>query len=1010
MRAFPGSSRSVLPLGAASAASVPASADAQAGPARDRPPAERWLAFLAGQGLHPKLAVSTPGDADEREADAVAERVMRMTAPVTAPLEISTATSAALARACCGSCETDDERRIGRKIARRAPDGGSVAQRSARNAATAVASGGAPLAPTERAFFEPRLGHDLSSVRIHTGARAAQAADGINALAYTHGQDIAFAPGQYRPGTPEGRRLLAHELVHTLQHSGGAPLLREQGGTPGAVTIRRQAADTVYRQCPPPVMRRGGAAGCGICMGGNFGAIGAIVHQLIQYRFFFDDPTLVPSGPGMEMVVPTVPEGDTPPFNPEVDLSRISDWHGLRTIEIAEIKPFDDAGNQIQEARNKLDDYGRELREGGLFDDVRLLEAPPPAPFELSEPTRPPGCPPQMIHVCQMEPGIYQYHCSPSWAEAQRNPACRCGRREPRRERERERVRDRVREPFDVPIAPPVGVPDAPGVPEGRRPPVGVPDTPIPVNPPVVVPAPPVTVPEGPVEVPEGPVSVPEGPVEVPEGPVSVPDGPIWLPGWDGEPANDNAEVGDEGMQEAARVALAAAAAAAALWAIRRLGGAAARRFLAPLEAAAVAALVIFYSDRAEAGVGPGESPLETLFDAMEQDGIPVDDEMRARIEADPALKEALENAARSGDLTEAQRAIAQRTMEIIAENPDTFSDEDLRILAEGMETASNSDPATQPTVESLRRAIEARRRGEPIGPIIDQGLQDAREGVSRATEAEPAPASSEAEDGVSEPEPAPETPVEPLPIPQEYQDRLAATPERERLFREMVGHHDGLPLTDAMIERFLATVPEDLTAEQADALIERVVAALDATEDEIFAQLEQAVADVRAGTEGEPGEPSDEEFQGGGEVEIEEEVIEVPAPGPAPETPVPEEPVPGPAAPAPADRDTAAAPGGLTEAQRNRIRAFLASGPQPGRIAPLPEATERVVGHRFTRLVAMMNGDTMVAGFLPMRITVVRSVNDFDVIMSPTTFYDADGRPQSRWPAGPTSTPITGI
>lgn len=1005
MRGFPGGSRTVFRPGAGPAVPAPVPADTRAEPARDRAQADRWLAFLASHDLHPKLAVSTPGDADEREADALAERVMRMTAPAPAPLPVSATTGAALARACCASCTTDDDER---PIARKASDGGGVAQRAARNAAAAVTRGGAPLAPTERAFFEPRLGHDLSDVRIHTGTPAAQAAYGINALAYTHGQNIAFAPGQYRPGTPEGRRLLAHELVHTLQHSGGAPLLREHADAPGAVTIRRTAADTIYRQCPPPVMRRGGAAGCGLCMGGNFGVIGAHVHQLIQYAFFFSDPSLVPSGPGMELVVPTVPEGDTPPFSPEVDLSRISDWHGLRTIEIAEIKPFDDAGTQIQEARNKLDDYGRELREGGLFDEVLLLEAPPPAPFILPEPTRPAGCPPQMIHVCQMEPGIYQYHCSPSWAEAQRNPACRCGRRE--RERERVRVRDRVREPYDVPIAPPVGVPDAPGVPEGHRPPVGAPETPIPVTPPVVVPAPPVTVPEGPVSVPEGPVEVPEGPVEVPEGPVSVPDGPIWLPGWDSEPANDNAEVDDEGMQEAARVALGAAAAAAALWAIRQLPGAAARRFTAPLQAAAVAVLVIFYADRAEAGVGPGDSPLESLLDAMEQDGIPVDDELRARIEADPALREALENAARSGDLTEAQRAIAQRTMEIIAENPDEFSDEDLRLLAEGMEAATNGDPATQPTVESLRRALEARRRGEPIGPIIDQGLQDAREGVSRAPEAEPEPSSTESDGGLSEPVPAPETPVEPLPIPEEYRDRLAATPERERLFREMTAHHDGLPLTDAMIERFLATVPEDLTAEQADALIDRVVVALDATEDEIFAQLEQAVAEVRAETSAEPGEPAaDEGLQGGEVIDMEDEVIEVPAPGPE-SGPAPEEPAPMPAEPAPAEPEAAPARGGLTEVQLTQLREFIAGNPRPGRISPLPPADQRVMHHRFTRLVAMPDGGgSLVAGFMTMRITAVRSVNDFDVMMSPTAFYRADGRRRWIWPAAPTSTPVLG-
>lgn len=1002
--------------GPAAAATHPHEAAPTPAPDAERTPAQsrQWLSFLAGQGIHPKLTVSTPGDADEREADSVAERILAMTAPAAAPLAIGSA-SGSLARACCANCAgpEDDDMRLSRKAAGALP----VARGAAQSAAAAVTRSGAALGSAERAYFEPRFGHDLSGVRIHTHSSAGRAARGIGALAYTHGQDIAFAPGQYRPGTPEGRRLLAHELVHTLQHSGGAPLLDGQAAPPGGLTIRRSPADTLYRQCPPPVMARGGAAGCGLCMGGNFGAIGALVHQLIQYAFFFSDPTLVPSGPGMEMIVPTVPEGDTPPFTPEVDLSRITDWHGLRVIEIGEIKPFDDAGTQAQEGLNKLDDYSRELRESGLFDEVRLLSAPPPAPFPFVEPTRPPDCPPQMIHVCQMAPGLYQYHCSPSWAEAQRNPACRCGRR---RERERERVRDRVR--VDVPVSPPVTVPDAPGVPEGYRPPVTVPDTP--VAPPVRVPVPPVTVPEGPVSVPEGPVTVPEGPVSppegpvtapegpvstpegpvtTPEGPVSTPEGPIWFPG--GPAANDNEDVGEEELQQAARVALAAAAAAAALWAIRQLPRGALRRVIAPLEAAAMAVLVVFYSQTAHAEIGPGESPLETLFDAMEQDGIPVDDELRARIEADPALKQALEGAARTGDLTEAQRAIAQRTMEIIAANPEEFTDEDLRILAEAMETASNSDPATQPTVETLRRAIEARRRGEPIGPIIDQGLQDAREGVSRDLGA--APPAPDAGGGETSPADPAEAAPEPLPIAEQYREQLAASHERERLFREMVGHQGGLPLTDAMIERFLATVPADLTAAQADALIARVITAEGATEDEIFARLEQAIAEVRADPAAEPGDAGTAPPPEGGE-------ISTPPATPDPAPPAAEEPapVPGPdaAPPGPATAPaTPRRPAGLTPDQLAQLQRFIAGNPRPGVVSPLPPAEDRVAGHVFTRLVAMPDGNgSLVAAFMTMRITTVRSVNDFDVILSPATFYRANGVRRGVFPTHAETTTIT--
>lgn len=61
---------------------------------------------------------------------------------------------------------------------------------------------------------------DLRAVRIHTDARAAEAARAVNARAYTVGRDVVFGAGQYQPGSSEGRRLLAHELAHVLQSDG----------------------------------------------------------------------------------------------------------------------------------------------------------------------------------------------------------------------------------------------------------------------------------------------------------------------------------------------------------------------------------------------------------------------------------------------------------------------------------------------------------------------------------------------------------------------------------------------------------------------------------------------------------------------------------------------------------------------------------------------------------------------------------------------------------------------
>lgn len=58
---------------------------------------------------------------------------------------------------------------------------------------------------------------DFSDVRVHVGNEAAS----IGALAFTHGSDLYFAPGQYNPHAPHGQRLIAHELTHVIQQRAG---------------------------------------------------------------------------------------------------------------------------------------------------------------------------------------------------------------------------------------------------------------------------------------------------------------------------------------------------------------------------------------------------------------------------------------------------------------------------------------------------------------------------------------------------------------------------------------------------------------------------------------------------------------------------------------------------------------------------------------------------------------------------------------------------------------------
>ena len=77
---------------------------------------------------------------------------------------------------------------------------------------------GQPVPATVRKQMESSFGHDFSNVRIHTDSPKA---DKLGAKAYTYGNDIFFAKGQYHPGTANGKKLLAHELAHVVQQRGG---------------------------------------------------------------------------------------------------------------------------------------------------------------------------------------------------------------------------------------------------------------------------------------------------------------------------------------------------------------------------------------------------------------------------------------------------------------------------------------------------------------------------------------------------------------------------------------------------------------------------------------------------------------------------------------------------------------------------------------------------------------------------------------------------------------------
>lgn len=144
------------------------------------------------------------------------------------PTDITKQTELLLQRKCAcgasagfaGECKDCDERRL--QVQRRA-NGSSDKSCSTQMVEGVLDEDGAGLDEETRAFMQSRFGHDFSSVRVHTDARAAESARSVSALAYTVGQHVVFATGNYQPQTQTGRHLIAHELAHTIQQGSKRP-------------------------------------------------------------------------------------------------------------------------------------------------------------------------------------------------------------------------------------------------------------------------------------------------------------------------------------------------------------------------------------------------------------------------------------------------------------------------------------------------------------------------------------------------------------------------------------------------------------------------------------------------------------------------------------------------------------------------------------------------------------------------------------------------------------------
>lgn len=174
-------------------------------------------------GNQAKLTVNEPGDKYEKEAERVADTVMRMPEPKDGVDTEEHVPVDRIQRMCprcqrrfqegkplnCEDCEQELQRK---ETSVDPPTVDEKIQQQIRS----LRDGGHPLSKSVRSFFEPRFGEDFSNVRMHTGRRADQVARSLNAEAFTVGQDVAFRSGAYRPDMNDGKQLLAHELTHIV--------------------------------------------------------------------------------------------------------------------------------------------------------------------------------------------------------------------------------------------------------------------------------------------------------------------------------------------------------------------------------------------------------------------------------------------------------------------------------------------------------------------------------------------------------------------------------------------------------------------------------------------------------------------------------------------------------------------------------------------------------------------------------------------------------------------------
>ena len=162
--------------------------------------------FFGSVILQPKLRIGQPDDPYEKEADRIADQVMRMP-------------DIGIQRKCT-ACEHEEEKVQRKSLIQLKASGQNTFQAAPSHVANKIAStrgSGSPLPKSVQHEMGSKMGADFSGVRVHTDNNAVQLSHDLGARAFTVGNNVYFNRGEYSPASGEGKSLIAHELVHTVQ-------------------------------------------------------------------------------------------------------------------------------------------------------------------------------------------------------------------------------------------------------------------------------------------------------------------------------------------------------------------------------------------------------------------------------------------------------------------------------------------------------------------------------------------------------------------------------------------------------------------------------------------------------------------------------------------------------------------------------------------------------------------------------------------------------------------------